>query len=260
MDPDEDYVIAIPSYKRVKTLTEKTLATLKRYKVDKKKIYVFVANKEEEALYKEGVGDSVGHIIVGELGVLEIRNFIMNYFKKGVHVVSMDDDIKQIIEYDPSTKRHEKELDSLVKVIKRGYSECEKAGARLWGVYSSPNGYFMKPTVTTDLKFIVGSFWGCISPGPNDDALQIKLGGEKDDYQRSIQFWEQDGAVVRLNFISPKTAYYKEPGGMQQDGKRLGRQRKTVKDMLKKWPQYVKMNPRRKSGFPEIRIRATRKL
>jgi len=259
MNPDEDYVIAIPSYKRVKTLTEKTLATLKRYKVDKKKIYVFVANKEEEALYKEGVGDSVGHIIVGELGLANARNFIMNYFKKGVHIVCMDDDIKQIIEYDSNTKRHEKELESLAKVIKRGYSECEKTGARLWGVYPSPNGYFMKPTVTTDLKFIVGSFWGCINPG-NNDALQLKLGGEKEDYQRTLQFWEEDGAVVRLNFVSVKTAYYKEPGGMQHDGKRLAAQRKTVKDMLKKWPQYVKLNPKRKSGFPEIRIRATRKL
>jgi hypothetical protein len=54
-----------------------------------------------------------------------------------------------------------------------------------------------------------------------------------------------------LNFVSAKTAYYKEPGGMQE-GDRVGKQRKTVKAMLKKWPQYIKMNPRRKSGYPEI--------
>jgi hypothetical protein len=32
----------------------------------------------------------------------------------------------------------------------------------------------------------------------------------------------------------------------------VGKQRKTVKAMIKKWPQYIKMNPRRKSGYPEI--------
>jgi hypothetical protein len=41
---------------------------------------------------------------------------------------------------------------------------------------------------------------------------------------------------------------------MQEAGKntRVERQRKTVKKMLNKWPQYIKMNPRRKSGYPEI--------
>jgi hypothetical protein len=37
-----------------------------------------------------------------------------------------------------------------------------------------------------------------------------------------------------------------------QEGDRAGKQRKTVKAMIKKWPQYIKMNPRRKSGYPEI--------
>jgi len=37
-----------------------------------------------------------------------------------------------------------------------------------------------------------------------------------------------------------------------QEGDRLKKQRKTVKAMLKRWPQYIKMNPRRKSGYPEI--------
>jgi len=47
-----------------------------------------------------------------------------------------------------------------------------------------------------------------------------------------------------------------------QEGNRLAREKKTVKSMLKRWPQYIKMNPRRKSGYPEIllvRPSATRK-
>ena len=60
--------------------------------------------------------------------------------------------------------------------------------------------------------------------------------------------------VVRLNFVAPKTAYYKEPGGMQDDGMatRVAKQKAAVGAMIKRWPQYIKMNPRRKSGYPEI--------
>ena len=162
--------------------------------------------------------------------------------------------MRGLIEYDAGAKRHERKLplDGLEGVFERGFDECKKAHANLWGVYPSANGFFMKPTVTHDLRFIIGSFWGCINPG-KDPKYLLKFGGEKEDYQRTLQFWEADGAVVRLNFISVKTAYYKEAGGMQ-DGtnSRVIKQRKTVKEMIKRWPQYIKMNPRRKSGYPEI--------
>jgi len=245
-----DWVVAIPSYNRVETLKEKTLALLQEYRIPKAKIYVFVANKEQEALYKE-LEDRVGHIVVGVKGLAEVRNFIFDYFPKGKPIVFMDDDVRSLIEFDGAAKRHEQPLRSLTTVINRGFSECDKAGARLWGVYPVPNGFFMKDTVTTDLRFIIGSFWGCLNPG---SELHLKLGSEKEDYQRTLQFWEADGVVVRLNFVAPKTAYYKEPGGMQDDGMaaRIAKQKKAVAAMIKRWPQYIKMNPRRKSGYPEI--------
>ena len=245
-----DWVIAIPSYNRVETLKEKTLAVLSQYKIPKSKIYVFVADKEQEELYKP-LKDRVGHIVVGVKGLAEVRNFIFDYFPKGKRLVFMDDDVRSLIEFDGSAKRHEQPLRSLTTVINKGFSECSKAGARLWGVYPVPNGFFMKDTVTTDLRFIIGSFWGCLNPG---SELKLKFGSEKEDYQRTLQFWEADGVVVRLNFVAPKTAYYKEPGGMQDDGMaaRVAKQKAAVAAMMKEWPQYIKMNPRRKSGYPEI--------
>uniref|UniRef100_A0A6C0KMG2 Glycosyltransferase n=1 Tax=viral metagenome TaxID=1070528 RepID=A0A6C0KMG2_9ZZZZ len=252
----EDWVVVIPSYNRVETLKEKTLKVLQDYKIPPSKIYVFVANEEQKELYEAGLEKgSVGHIVVGVKGLAEVRNFIFKYFPKGKHIVEMDDDIRGFIEYDEKAKRHEKPLKNFVEICNRGFAEAKKAGARLWGVYSVPNGFFMKPTVTTDLRFIIGSFWGCINPG---EEIQIPLGSEKEDYQRTILFWEKDGAVVRLNFVAPKTAYYKEPGGMQE-GNRIAKQNKTVKSMLKRWPQYIQMNPRRKSGYPEIRLTNTTK-
>jgi len=245
-----DYSIVIPSYKRPEGCRDKTLAVLHHYKIPKDQIFVVVADKEQQAAY-EAVLDpkTYGKILVGVPGLAQVRNWIFDHFPKGAPLVCCDDDIRSFIEYTPSTKRHEQPLRSLKEIIKRGFSECKKADCRFWGVYPSANGFFMKPSVSTDLKFIIGSFWGCFNPGS-----EVKLDrSEKEDYERTIKFFIKDGSVVRLNFVSPKTAYYKEPGGMQTRN-RLKHQHVAVKALLKKYPQFVKSNPTRKSGFPEIRL------
>jgi len=245
-----EYTIVIPSYKRPEGCRDKTLAVLHKYKIPKENIVVVVADKEQKEAY-EAVLDSktYGKILVGVPGLANVRNWIFEHFPKGTHLVSCDDDIRSFIEYDASKKRHEKELRSLKDVIKRGFSECKKADCRFWGVYPSANGFFMKPTVSTDLRFIIGSFWGCINPGKE---IHLER-SEKEDYERTIKFFIKDDAVVRLNFVSPKTAYYKEPGGMQTRN-RLKHQHVAVKALLRKYPQFVKSNPKRIYRFPEIRI------
>jgi hypothetical protein len=253
-----DYSVVVPSYKRAEGCRDKTLAVLHQYKIPKDRIFVVVADKEQKAHY-EAVLDpkTYGKILVGVPGLAQVRNWIFKHFPKGTPLVCCDDDIRSFIEYDASVKRHERPLRSLKGVIERGFSECKKADCRFWGVYPSANGFFMKPTVTTDLKFNIGSFWGCLNPG---SEIQLER-SEKEDYERTIKFFVKDGAVVRLNFVSPKTAYYKEPGGMQTRD-RLKHQHAAVKALVKKYPQFVKSNPTRKSGFPEIRIadrRLTRK-
>ena len=247
-----DYSIVIPSYKRPEGCRDKTLVVLHHYKVPKEKIFVVVADKEQQKAY-EAVLDpkTYGKILIGVPGLPEVRNWIFNHFPKGVPLVSCDDDISGFIEYTSSTKRHERPLRSLKEIIKRGFSECKKADCRFWGVYPSANGFFMKPTVSTDLKFCVGPFWGCFNPKSD---VKIDIGqGEKEDYQRTIQFFQKDGAVVRLNFVAPKTAVYKTPGGLQF-GNRLKREHQTIKKMLKRYPGWIKLNPTRKSKMPEIRL------
>lgn len=248
-----DYVVAIPSYKRHETLKEKTLAMLQHYKIPPSKIFVFVADKEEEENYRSALdATSYNKIIVGIKGLAPVRNFIAGYFPIGKKIVFCDDDIKGFLEFDESKPRHEKQLVSLDKSIQRGFQECGKHGCRFWGVYPTPNGFFMKDTVSTDLKFCVGSFFGLINPG--NKALNIPI-SEKEDYYRTLRMYELDGCVVRLNFVAPKTAYYKEAGGMQTDPERKAKQEKAVEFLLKTYPDWVKRNPNRKSGFPEIRIK-----
>jgi cellulose synthase/poly-beta-1,6-N-acetylglucosamine synthase-like glycosyltransferase len=252
------YEVAIPSYKRHATLKEKTLATLKHYGIPSSKITVFVANKEEEALYKETLKPGTyGKIVVGVKGMHDIRNFITGYYKVGTKIVNIDDDIKGFLEYDENIKRKEKPLRSLISVIKRGFAECEKANTRLWGVYPVANGYFMKPKVSTDIRYIIGSFWGCINPGLNGPhGVKVTL-DDKEDYQRSILYYKQFGAVVRLNMYAPISAYYKEEGGMQED-RTMERVEKSARWIVKEYPEFAVLNPSKKSGYMEVRLKDTR--
>jgi hypothetical protein len=253
------YEIAVPSYKRHETINEKSLATLKRYGIPSNKITVFVANKDEEALYKASLKPGTyGKIVVGVKGMHDIRNFITSYYAVGTKIVNIDDDIKGFLEYDESTKRKERPLKSLIGVIKRGFAECEKANTKLWGVYPVANGYFMKPKVSTEIRYIIGSFWGCINPGlKGADGIEITT-EYKEDYQRTILYYKRWNAVVRLNMYAPISAYYTEAGGMQEVKERRSLEEKGARWLVKTYPQFAVLNPSKKSGYMEVKLKDLR--
>jgi len=251
-----DYVIAIPSYKRAETLRDATLKILDDYHIDPKRIYIFVANKEEENIYTNILDPkSYKKIIVGVPKIGPQRNFISDYFPIGKAVIHMDDDIKGFIEYTTKTKRHEKPLVNLEKIIQEGFAQCKKHGLRLWGIYPTPNGYFMNEKIDTDLRFIIGCFNGMFNPGTKGPkGVKLELEMDKEDYERSVRFYIADGGVIRLRYVAPKTAYYTEKGGNQEF-----RTKKTIMDgakwMVKHFPDYATLNLTKKSGHPEVRLR-----
>jgi hypothetical protein len=248
------YEIAIPSYKRAETLRDKTLTILKAYKIPTDKITVFVADKEQEHLYRSTlVPGTYGKLVVGIRGMGAIRNFISEYYPVGTRIVNIDDDIKGFLEYDEAKPRKEKPLRNLMAVIKCGFDACEKAKARLWGVYPVANGFFMKPKISTDLRYIIGSFWGCINAGKE---VHITL-DDKEDYQRSILYYKADGAVVRLNMIAPISSYYKEPGGMQEERTKK-RVEESARWIVKTYPEFAVLNPSKKSGYMEVKLKDMR--
>jgi hypothetical protein len=249
-----DWIIAIPSYKRAETLRDKTLTVLQHYHIPTHKIHVFVATKAEYETYKATLKPgSYGHLHIAEPGMAAVRNYITRFFPVGKAIFSMDDDIRGFIEYSAGANRNEKPLKSLTELIEKGFAEARKTGFRLFGTYPIPNGFFMKPTVTTDLRYLPGGAWGIINPG---SILTLTL-DDKEDYLRTIMMYILDGGVIKFNGIAPLTVGYQGDGGMQED-RTLKRIDASARAMVTAFPDLVKINLTKKSGKPEVRLRDSR--
>jgi len=115
-----DWLIVIPSYRRAEVLQKKTLETLKEFRIPPSKITIFVADKEEKKLYEEAIPKgSVKDIVVGVVGMDKIRNFILDYYPKGKHIVMMDDDIRGFNQ--KAGTNTVKPLGSLIGLIETGF-------------------------------------------------------------------------------------------------------------------------------------------
>jgi hypothetical protein len=253
--PRNSWIIAIPSYKRAETLRDKTLATLQQYHIPKERIHVFVANQAEAETYRAILDPATyGNIQIAEPGMAAVRNYITRFFPVGQRIFNMDDDIRGFIEHSQTAKRNERPLRDLAGAITHGFEEAQRTGYRLFGFYPVANGYFMRPgPPTTDLRYIIGSVWGIINPGP---VLTVTI-DDKEDYLRSVIMYMLDGGVLRFNGISMVSAYYKEPGGMQET-RTMNRIRNSATAMVSAFPDLVTLNLTKKSGMPEVRLRDKR--
>ena len=241
----EDYIICIPSYKRAVVCKERTLNALHKNHIDPKKIYVYVAHKEDYDLYKNTLDSGTYHkLIIGKKGLVPQRQFITNQWSANKHIVFLDDDIESIdLSLSPQFKNH-----NLDYFIRYAFRECHKYKSYIWGVYAVFNPFFRKARkeMTTDLNYIVGAFYGIINR-PNLKAIQLtvtKDNGQKEDVERTLKYFLHDGIVLRFNKIGFVTKYYGKEGG-------LGRFEDRIKPML----EASKKLKQKYSEYGEIKVR-----
>lgn len=243
-----NYVVAIPSYDRADEIISKTLNTLHEGGVSKNKIYIFVANKQQEKLYEETVPKNLYHkIIVGKKGIANQRIFISKYFPDGQYIISMDDDVEemQIMKNkDKLVKMHD-----LDKFFKDAYKELKKEKLYIWGIYPVRNPFFMKKTISDHLRFIIGVTFGYINRHDSKLYPSLKL-KTKEDYEQSIMFYKKDGGVLRFNYISPKTKFNAE-GGLGKD--RFERNKNAAEYLKKKYPDIITIF-HRANGMTEVKF------
>lgn len=243
-----DYIIAIPTYNRVEEVIKKTLNTLKNANINKSKIYLFVANKQQFNLYNNNVPkDMYNKIIIGKKGITNQRMFISKYFPEGQYIISMDDDIEdfKILKGENLIK-----LKNINKFFIEAYKLLLKEKLYIWGIYPVYNPFFMYNEITTDLRFIIGMTYGYI----NRHNKNLKLSGKtetKEDYELTILYYKLDGGVLRFNNICVKSKL-NAPGGLGTD--RFERNEKSANYLKDKYPDIV-IRKDRKNGMPEIKLK-----
>ena len=199
--------IAIPSYKRAEILINKTLPLLRSYGINNSEIDIFVADDEEYAIYSELVDDI--NIVVGEVGIDTIRMFMSKYYDEDEEIVYFDDDIEKIEKLVIiDDKKKLQPIDNLRLLIEDGFRLCKEKGMKNWGIYPARNGFFMKDTVSTDLKYIIGALTGVI----NDRECEKRIVSHGEDYERTIKYYLKYGGVIRFNNITIKTKYFAKGG------------------------------------------------
>lgn len=248
------YIIVIPSYNRPELIQQKTLSLLKKHTIKSSHIVIFVANREQYDLYKSKIPKTLYHkLVIGVKGLKNQRNYISNYYPEGTHIVQMDDDLEKIVQLNVENgKKTIEPISNLDTFIKKAFLLCQTNTIFLWGVYPLANSHFMTNTITTDLRFIVGPMWGMINRHHPDLELTID---EKENTERTLQYWSMDGKVLRFNNVGIETKYYKNKGGMQNEGKnRKEEALKSVQYLHNKYPTITKLHLGKKSGVPELKL------
>ena len=235
------YIIAIPSYKRSMILLYKTLNFLERNSINSNLIYIFITEEDKDDymqipryLYKE--------MVIGVKGIVQQREFIENYFDEGDHIVSIDDDIQDLM-----FAREDEEIP-LECFLQNAFELCKNEGAFIWGVYPVGNAFYAMRNkfYTTHLTFICGCFYGFINR-PKKEELKCILTNNKDDYERCIRYWYHDKKIIRFNSICVKTLYCGTDGGG------LGR----LSDRLVGMENEVKLLHAHYPSITRIRIKKT---
>ena len=245
------YVIAIPSYKRSMILLYKTLNFLERNSIDPKLIHIFIVEEDLDD-YNQIPTYLYNDLIVGVKGIVKQREFIDNYFDEGTCIVSLDDDIQDIIY---ANEHEEIPLDDF---LNNAFELCKKEGAYLWGLYPVSNPFYAKryKWYTTHLTFICGAFYGYINR-PKLEDIKCALTSnddEMEDIERSIAYWLYDKKVIRFNTICIKTKYFNNIGGLGNLQQRKDTFELTAKLLHAHYPSYTRVYIK-KNGVHNLRLR-----
>ena len=241
-----EYVLAIPSLSRPCALKKKTLQLLDTYNIPKNSIYVFVVENEYE-IYKTVIGEGY-NLVCGVHGIAAQRNFISNYFEFDTYILSMDDDIENVMFLDDDIDLTS--VNNLKLIINFMINTMDSAEVNLCGVYPIANAFYMRDNVTTDLRFCIGGLFLY-----RNKRLMVDTASEsKEDYALTIKYFIHDDAVLRFNNLTFKSKKHACGG--------LGKQRDTMNAYAASYlvNTYPSVCVYRKNSVTEVRLKRNIKL
>ena len=221
-----NFKIAIPSKGRSEYIKTKTLALLEKHSINKKEIYIFV-NATEVDTYKQALHKDY-NIVTGRDSISKQRMAISNYFDDNDWIVSLDDDITDILE-------HGKSIENLHYLLNDFFNHLIAEGLSMGGPNPCSNPFFSKPTITTDLKFCAGAMKCFI----NKKHLEKRDYDLLEDYENTLRHYKFGGGILRFNYITLKVNYNSAKGGLKGT-RTLENKIAEVTRFIKQYPRYAK--------------------
>lgn len=221
----------------------------------------FVGKGEREAYEKEGACN------VQETPSLpSARNCSLRAaFQMNLPCLQMSDDIAYIRMLNSESKCTGSITDATRLAKQVGYTDLtvetaaeallealRGTGAKLGGVYPVKNfGMALMTGPVSKGLFCIGDFFLTLPSTPLFDR-RLPL---KEDYDFTCKHLSQYGQVVRLNYMIVGASHYSNPGGAVAR-RSAALEEKCVQILLKKWPQFIRRNPRRE-GEVLLKYRAS---
>lgn len=205
---DNNFVIAIPSYKRAGE--QVSLNCLKSLGFTKTEIYLFVQTEDDKKAYEDAWSDDATVIYRSASSISEARNNILRYFDGSHNVLMMDDDIKRFGRLAGDKIEDIKDGELFVKLINECFKFTSQRG-RLFGIYPVYNGYFMersisaRVTVNTVLGFCEGFHLLF------DETMEAK-----EDIDMCGKILDRGGNVYRFNFLAVDAKHRTNDGGCKE--------------------------------------------
>lgn len=257
------YEVAVPSHARAGTLAAKTLPMLAAGGVPRDRVTVFVPVAQvdeyrgvlDSGTYGqiEGLdyvpGPTPERIEDGPANLGIARNEIARRYPAGTDLLQIDDDMRGLIRRTgEQTVADVADVDALITA---GFDLARRYDCWLWGVYPAPNPYFMKDRVRVDHLYIGGGMFGV---RVRHDPCELVVLDDKEDFERSIRFYERDGAVLRIEWVSWRTEGYAGAGGLQTVRTDPNIER-SARWLAARYPGLCRLNMAKKSGKAEVRLR-----
>jgi len=244
--PTPDYIICIPTYKRVDLFRKKSYAkVIEKYNLHSQ-VIMLLQNDEDEEAYTNAFPEL--DYLRTPAGLLPTVNFVSQYFPKNKRIIMMHDDITRIFSVDETAKRHT--IEDGHTFFTDVFNRMEQEGCHLGGVYPCdyPLTMCKQPECSTNLQFIHDPLTFMIN-------LQIPMKLEfKTDFERSVLYYKHDKKVLRMNHCTIGTAYNpKSKGGL---GHRDAKAERDACDVfVKEYGEYVARIITHKNGSTSMKLK-----
>ena len=247
---EQNFQIAIPSYQRVKKLQNQTLTYLRSQSIDWSKVTIFLKDEEELLSYSKDLS-GLRLVVCNTKSLAEKRSFIRRYYPANEPILSMDDDIKNLLFLNPDLE--------LVPFVNRMFALCKQEGATLWGIYPTyaTNMFYNKERVAIGLQFINGCFYGFLNDPTIQYPTELFQSGQEDVWL-SLYLYNRDKVVLRYEGASPYTWNFGE-GGLTEARKKYGSEIETsYRYLAEKFSSYCSFKIK-KNGRPDVQFKKTKR-